>query len=440
MHGLLRTEGPRTAGAVLAGLIVGWLIGFPVWGLLGAVSGLLGFHLWQASRLLAWSQAPKKYELPSGSGIWEEVFNSAYTRYKQARKRKKRLAGMLSEFRASTGALPDAAVVLDATGQIAWYNNAAGSMLGFRASKDLGQRVSNLLRHPTFNRYFCSEDADRNGVEMPSPVDSESTLWVRLIPYGQNQILLIARDITDVKRLEQTRRDFVANASHELRTPLTVVRGYLDMMGEESADGGPLAPWQAPLKEMRRQAARMQQIIADLLKLANLEASSSPNNVESVDMPSLLRAALEELEALSGGEHRVSAEIVDGLHVTGSQSELYSVITNLLSNALRYTPPGGEVTVSWRESGSRAVLIVHDSGIGIAARDIPRLTERFYRADVARSRETGGTGLGLAIVKHALERHEARLHIESQVGKGSTFRCEFPARRVIRTAALAKAS
>lgn len=440
IRSLLRAEGLRSGAVVGAGLLLGWWLVTPLWGLLASVGGLLAYHLWQANRLLHWSRSPKQYELPTGSGIWEEIFNSAYSRYKLARKRKKRLGDILGEFRASTAALPDAAVVLDSAGQIVWYNVAAGRLFGFLSTKDLGQRVNNLLRHPRFVGYFQSDPPDEAGVEIPSPNEPENTLWVRLIPYGREQMLLIARDVTAFKRLEQSRRDFVANASHELRTPLTVVRGYLDMMGEEATPEGPLGPWHAPLTEMRRQAARMQKIIADLLKLANLEVTTGQPKAETVDMPAMLRGAVEELEALSANQHRIEAHIAEDLHLSGSQSELYSIVSNLCSNALRYTPQGGQISLSWRETGGRALLIVKDSGIGISARDLPRLTERFYRADIARSRETGGTGLGLAIVKHALERHEGKLRISSTLGKGSVFTCEFPSQRIAKPSRLAHAS
>lgn len=271
-------------------------------------------------------------------------------------------------------------------------------------------------------------DEEYRGIEMPGLNEAEQTLWLRLIPYGRQQRLLIARDITDRKRIEQMRRDFVSNASHELRTPLTVVSGYLEMMVAEARAGDEgLAPWAEPISEMQRQAVRMESIIADMLKLARLEAAGRISEREPISMARLLRDALKEAEALSDGRHAISAQIDESLGLAGQSSELQSIVGNLLSNAVRYTPEGGRIDVRWAREGEARVLEVADTGIGITPRDLPRLTERFYRADIARSRETGGTGLGLAIVKHAVERHGGQLEIDSTPGRGSRFRCRFPA-------------
>lgn len=429
MKGLLRAEGVRTALTYILALAMGQLWDAPWLWLTLASTGLLCLHLYYAGRLMHWAAEPKKRDLPDGSGIWRGIYAASLNRYRQARKRKKRLAGMLAEFRASTAALPDAAVVLDPQGQISWFNGAAAALLGLSSGKDLGQRINNLLRHPDFTAYCASFAERREGVEIPSPVMEGGTLLVRLIPYGRQQRLLIARDITVFKRLEETRRDFVANASHELRTPLTVVRGYLEMMGDE-LDAAPVpGKWAEPVRAMRKQAARMQQIVHDLLTLAALEDVRRPAAKEVLDMPQILLEALQEAQRLSDGEHRFVQEIEPELNLYGTAGEIRSVVANLLGNAVRYTPAGGTITLQWERCDGQAVLRVSDSGIGIPARDIPRLTERFYRSDVARSRETGGTGLGLAIVKHALERHQAELRIDSTVGRGSTFICIFPAVR-----------
>ncbi len=439
LRDLLKAEGEHCAMWLLGGLLLGLLFGSPVAGLMVGALTLLGIHLWYAVHLLLWLRRPKKIELPDGVGIWREIYDLSVERHKQARKRKKRLAGIVKEFRASTTALPDAAVVLDGDSNIAWFNQAAIDLLALRGNQDIGQRINNLLRHPEFNAYFGAPEPDASGVEISAPAAPERTLWVRMIHYGKDQCLLIARDVTELKRIEQTRRDFVANASHELRTPLTVLRGYLDMMVGESHEDEALRPWAEPIDEMLRQATRMNQIIGDLLKLANLESGQALNHRECVSMPALIGSAVEEARAISAGRHRLELAVDEDLHLYGSASDLQSVIANLLSNALRYTPQGGVVRLEWQEEQGRAMLSVSDSGIGIAAQDLPRLTERFYRADAARSRETGGTGLGLAIVKHALERHEASLMISSQLGKGSVFRCQFPAHRLERLAPSAQA-
>ncbi len=443
---LLRLFGYACLGSLLAAPFDAPLVGLCL--------GLLGFiwhHLWYAAALLRWLDAPKKYELPDGVGVWRDIYTGSYDRWKQGKKRKRQLRAIVSEFRASTAALPDAAVVLDADGCISWFNEAATSLLELEGSRDRGIRISHLIRHPEFAAYLASDDTDKTGIEIAGPAESGRILWIRVIAYGQGQKLLIARDVTKMKQLEQSRRDFVANASHELRTPLTVLRGYLDMMAQEAEsddvavqagdkrhDDG-LAPWHAPLQEMRRQASRMQKIIADLLKLANLEASSRHASDELVDIPALIGASLEEAMVLSDGQHELVAHVDETLNLRGNQAELHSIISNLLSNALRYTPPQGKIEIYWENRRNGALLRVCDTGIGIAPTDLPRLTERFYRADTARSRETGGTGLGLAIVKHALERHEGQLKIHSQLGQGSEFACQFPSARTLTRDALAKA-
>lgn len=424
---LLRLEGATTISVVVLGVIAGEVFGHPLVGLALALGGLLAVQLWYAAHLRLWQQSPKANELPAGYGIWESIYDDAYMRYRQARKRKKRLAAILKEFRASTGALPDAAVVLDKSARITWFNAAANRMLGFQTSRDVGQRVANLIRNPDFLHYLESDDSAPEGVEIPSLENPENTLWVRLVPYGKSQRLLIARDITDRKRIEQMRRDFVSNASHELRTPLTVVSGYLEMLVAEADLQAPgLESWAQPLREMRRQSARMESIIKDMLKLARLEASSRVAEREPIHMSRLLRDATKEAQALSEGRHTIQAEVDEELGLAGQPAEIQSIVGNLLSNAVRYTPDGGEIFLRWYADEEGRWLEVRDTGIGIDPRDLPRLTERFYRADVARSRETGGTGLGLAIVKHALERHDAVLHVRSEQGAGSCFRCQFP--------------
>ncbi|ORE86214.1 PAS/PAC sensor signal transduction histidine kinase [Oceanococcus atlanticus] len=443
---LLRLFGYASLGALLAVPFQAPMVGLCL--------GLLGFiwhHLWHAAALVRWLNAPKKHELPDGVGIWREIYTGSYERWKQGKKRKRQLRAIVSEFRASTAALPDAAVVLDADGCISWFNEAATNLLDLEGKRDRGIRISHLIRHPEFANYLKADDSEKAGIEIAAPAESGRMLWIRVIAYGQGQKLLIARDVTKMKQLEQSRRDFVANASHELRTPLTVLRGYLDMMAQEAesdeiaaqagekdtTDG--LAPWHAPLQEMRRQASRMQKIIADLLKLANLEASGRHASDELIDIPALIGASLEEAMVLSDGQHEFIAHVDESLNLRGNQAELHSVISNLLSNALRYTPPQGKIEIFWENRSNGALLRVCDTGIGISPTDLPRLTERFYRADTARSRETGGTGLGLAIVKHALERHEGQLKIRSQLGQGSEFTCHFPRTRSVTRDALAKA-
>jgi two-component system phosphate regulon sensor histidine kinase PhoR len=327
--------------------------------------------------------------------------------------------------------LPDGAVVLGEQGIILWFNRAAQALLGLRVSHDIGIRIANLIRHPSFTDYIANQ-AYEGEIEVPSPINRAVSLALRIIPYGNNQRLMIVRDVSEIRRLETARRDFVSNASHELRTPLTVLRGYLDMLDPETREGRSLADWRMPISEMRQQSARMESLINDMLKLARLESDVYEHKQELLDAPMILGRAIDEGRSMSGGQHRFEINVQPGLLLFGREVEAQSIFSNLITNAVRYTPAGGVIRVSWWDNAEGAHLAVADSGIGISEDDIPRLTERFYRVDVGRSRASGGTGLGLSIVKHALERHEGTLRIESEPGVGSTFYCDFPPHRAHR--------
>ncbi len=436
---LWRQEGARLVGIGMLGAAFGWLLGRT---LLGASLGLGLYALWQVRHLVhlrLWLQRPKHYELPEPVGLWGEVFDGLLDLQRKNRKKKKKLAAMLAEFQASTAALPDGAVVLGKRGEIVWFNTAARRLLGLRLPQDVGIRVPNLLRHPAFTRFFDAGQFDRE-VEMPSPVNQARTVSLRVIPYGQQQKLLIVRDISERLMLDAARRDFVANASHELRTPLTVLRGYLDMMEIDARDAGALTGWHAPLLEMRNQALRMEALINDMLKLARLESGRVQMREELLDAPALIRRVIDDARQLSKDEHRFETVIDAGLWVSGGEVELHSIFANLVNNAVRYTPTGGVIRIGWAHTAQGARFSVADSGIGIAQQDIPRLTERFYRVDIGRSRASGGTGLGLSIVKHALEAFDSHLEIESEIGVGSTFSCVFPPQRAQRAPEMARPS
>lgn len=416
----------------MLGLLVGVWVDSLAWGLCAATVPYAFWHTVQAYRLTKWLSGGRLSEIPEATGLWGSIFEGIYSLKRRNRKRKRRLAAIVSEFQASTAALPDAAVVINRDEEIVWFNQAASRLLGFGTQRDVGQRIGFLLRSPDFNRYIESGDYE-SGVEIAAPNNEDVTLNIRLVPYGNQQRLLIARDVSHLHRLEQTRRDFVANASHELRTPLTVLSGYLDMMeqeGDSELDG-----WRTPILEMRNQAHRMQRIITDLLKLARLETNTLDVGLEPVDIADVVRELEDEARELSQGRHTLDFSAQPQVFVTGRRSELYSCLSNLVFNALQYTPEGGSISVRWWRDERGAHFSVRDTGIGVSSRDLPRLTERFYRVDVARSRETGGTGLGLAIVKHALERHQGELEIESEEGKGSCFTCHFPLERLQEQAA-----
>jgi two-component system, OmpR family, phosphate regulon sensor histidine kinase PhoR len=426
----LRREVSKIAGVCLVGVFVGWIFEHALLGYAVTVTMYLAVQLRHLRALRQWLESPKHVELHEPGGIWGEVFEKLLDMQKRNKKRKKKLQAIVSEFQASTAALPDGAVVLGERGEIVWFNKAAQAMLGLRGQQDVGIRIPNLIRNPDFAEYF-SDDEYLGDVEVSSPINRSVRIALKVIPYGNNQRLMIVRDVSELRRLETARRDFVANASHELRTPLTVLRGYLDMIEPESRGPGALAPWRMPIAEMRTQSARMESLINDMLKLAKLE-SDVDTKQDVLDVPAVLRRVIEDARAMSAGAHALEAEVDPELFLFGRETEAQSIFSNLVSNAVRYTPNGGRIAVRWYGDDEGAHFAVTDSGIGIADDDIPRLTERFYRVDVGRSRASGGTGLGLSIVKHALQRHEGRLEIQSKLGEGSTFICHFPPHRVHR--------
>ena len=420
----------RLVGLTGLALIIGFISGHTLACLLISYVAYLFWHINNIKRLQKWLNKPGKTNPPQGTGIWAEIFDRIYHLQKQNRNRKKKLAKYITRFKESTAAMPDATVVLNRHDQIEWINKAAQESLGLQPAKDVGQHLSNLIRHPGFIRYISRKDYDAP-IELPSPADEQQMLSIRIIPYGQDQRLLIARDVTRLKNLEQMRRDFVSNISHELRTPLTVIHGYLESMQDESDDS--LKDWQDNIDMMKRQSNRMQNIVDDLLMLSRLENEEVQRaSREEVAVPSLLHMIKDEAMALGAEKQQtISLECDDDLGIFGVQNELYSSFSNLVFNAVRYTPNGGSITMRWYQDQNGAHFEVQDTGIGVPPQHIPRLTERFFRVDVGRSRDIGGTGLGLAIVKHILERHNASLSITSQVNRGSTFRCNFPAENII---------
>jgi two-component system phosphate regulon sensor histidine kinase PhoR len=338
------------------------------------------------------------------------------------------LRRLLKRFHKMTVALPDAIVELaPGSDEIEWWNDAAARFLGFKYPRDSRQRISNLLRSPAFLDYLQHEENYEQEIEIPSPVDEEFTLRIRVIPYSGNRRLLVARDMTRMQRLERTRQDFVANVSHELRSPLTVISGYLETLLDEQEFGEEYAN---QLRSMQKQAERMNRIVDDLMLLSRLETEIPQADPAPVPVYRLIDSIANQARELSGvEEHTIELDVDSGLCLKGRESELYSAFSNLVFNAVRYTPAGGLIDIRWQATDGEVVFSVEDSGVGIAPHHIPRLTERFYRVDTGRSRSTGGTGLGLAIVKHVLLRHEGWLEIESKLDNGSEFRCHFPSER-----------
>ncbi|PXF63839.1 phosphate regulon sensor histidine kinase PhoR [Kangiella spongicola] len=388
---------------------------------------LFAYLLWnliQLSRLFYWLVKSKSLYPPSAPGIWGEVFNHLYVLQRKNRKELKKLKGIISEFRASTSALREGALIISNQGEIRWFNKASEKLLGLKANTDIGQRLFNLLRHPNFIEYEKARDYEKP-LTIQSPVDEKLMLNVHITPYNNDQRLVIIRDITEKHRLERVRQDFVANVSHELRTPLTVISGYLEMLDPELYPE--LKSVEKPLSMMRHQALNMGRLVDDLLLLSRLDAKDlQSSKSQQIDVKSMLEGICTEAKALSGDkEHSIQFHCQSNKKLIGSEKQIRSAFSNLVFNAVRYTQKGGRIDIYWKETEQNLILSVCDNGPGIKKEHIPRLTERFYRVDSGRSREQGGTGLGLAIVKHVLELHDGHLEIESTVGQGSTFNCFF---------------
>ena len=417
----------KLALVLAVGLGLGAAVGRPWPGLAIAALIVVGWHYWRLHRVLQRLAARQRLEPAGGSGAWNELDALLFRGQTEMRARKRRLLAMLRAYRAVAAALPDAVVLVERNSQrVLWFNEAATPLLGLRYPRHHGAPVADALQPLPMAQWLAAGRNAEPMEDVASPADPGMRLSLRLLPYSDELWLLLARDVSKLLRLEHMRRDFVANVSHELRTPLTVIHGYLEML---DADDNP--EWSTLLAEMRRQSQRMTRLVEDLLTLSRLEARDQLPE-EHVAMAPLLASLRREAEALSGGRHRVRVEDDARVDLRGAGKELHSAFGNLVSNAVRYTPDGGEITVRFaRTADGGAALSVRDTGYGIPAAHLPRLTERFYRVSTSRSRETGGTGLGLAIVKHVLGLHGAQLQIASDVGAGSTFSCHFGAERVL---------
>lgn len=421
----------RMAFFYLPFALFGWLIDHLPLCLLVAAVCHLGWHYRFQKRLSDWLWHDRSLVPPSGSGSWEYIFNGIYKLQQRHRARRRELAGLIRRFREGAEALPDAAVVFRTDGSILWCNRLAEQLLGFRWPEDAGQHIGNLIRNPAFNAYL-GKGAYDEPLEMSSPVNEEKFLEFRIMPYASDQAMLVVRDVTRLRSLEKTRKHFVSNVSHELRTPLTVLKGYLEMTAEMAEE--PLSPamWAKAHRVMMEQTIRMDNLVNQLLTLSRIEAAPSVDLSHLVDMPAMLGLLEQEARALSGERaHQIEFMVQPNLLVRGDQEQLRSAVSNLVYNAIHYTPAGRKITVEWRKQGAMALFAVSDEGEGIAPEHLARLTERFYRVDKARSRHTGGSGLGLAIVKHALSHHDCQLDIESRVGLGSRFSFLIPARMVV---------
>ncbi|MCX7194226.1 MAG: phosphate regulon sensor histidine kinase PhoR [Proteobacteria bacterium] len=424
----IRVSMPVLYGALLALLLsVMFSVTLALIFMLLVLLVVMGYRARQLYKLGEWLSDARLETIPEGGGIWDDVFSRLYKMVKRHKETRQKLAMELLNIEQATAALPEGVVSLNEVNRIEWCNPLAQFHFGLNANRDIMQDITYLVRQPEFIDYMQAGNFDEPLV-MKAARHEDMVLSIKLILYGVNKRLLISRDITQLERIETMRRDFVANVSHELRTPLTVVNGFVENlqdMHDLSHD-----KIQRALHLMAEQTSRMDHLVSDLLTLSRLENDQSPMRTETVDMQTLLDDVYRDGQMLSSDRHQHSLEMTGPARLSGNRNELRSAFSNLVSNAVRYTPEGGAIKLRWAVRAGQAVFSVEDSGIGIEAEHIPRLTERFYRVDRSRSRETGGTGLGLAIVKHIAMRHQARLEVLSEKGCGSTFSLVFPEKRI----------
>ena len=407
--------------------------------LLCLLIGAIAIIFWQYHRfklLYDWIRQPNRNPMPFTTGVISDISSVFDHLMKSNRRRKKRLQQYMSQFRHGASALPDALVILDSQARIEWMNDTAKPYLGINWPRDIKSPINNLIRHPNFTRLLNDVYSgasvltpEQSTTEFPAPVGKRLVLSVSVVPYADGLYLLIARDVTRLIDTYTIRKDFVANVSHELKTPLTVFKGYVELLEDNKSLNNKAVK---AVSEMREYSNRMHAIIEDLLYLSKLEHEAAPTGTERVSVAELVAEIHNVAHSVSGDDkHLFRFDLNPSLLIEGSSSELQSAFTNLVVNAVKYTPAGGLIKIHWYEDETGGHFEVIDNGPGIAQHHLSRLTERFYRADTDRSRDKGGTGLGLAIVKHVLQRHQAKLAIESELGVGSTFRCSFPASRLI---------
>jgi two-component system phosphate regulon sensor histidine kinase PhoR len=421
----------RVSLLLLAAALAGAVFGRPGLGVGLAVSAILVHWFYQLWRIQVWLSQPETVT-PEANGVWGDILDRIYHLRRKEREARQGLQSTVDYLRDSFASMRDGTIMVDSRGSIAWSNEAAEPLLGLRFPEDQGQAILNLIRIPEFHRYFLAGDYSES-LQINTGVESELYLQIDISNFGDGDRLVFARDVTRMTRMEQIRRDFVGNVSHELRTPLTVITGYLDTI-LDNAEG--LDPrYIKPLEQMAQQSVRMENLLKDLLWLSRIESVNNIEKHDTVDVIAMLEELREELSGTAEGRV-VELEVDCPARVLGDYRELHSAVSNLLLNALKYSPEQSVVTIGWHRKGEECHLTVRDTGQGIAAAHLPRLTERFYRVDDSRSSATGGTGLGLAIVKHVAMAHNARLNIESVVGVGSCFTLVFPCKSVTDSASV----
>ena len=415
-------------------LIFSWVIGVifserAAWITAVICLGLvLVYQLWHSAKLTELLLSPTCDEVPRAFGAWGEIYYRFHKLVKSWRDQVLEVGQQHQRFIQAIQASPNGVVMLNEDDQVEWCNAIAEEHFGLNAKRDAMQRITHILRKPTFVQYIVRQNY-RDPVRLTSMGNFEQfTLDVQIFPYGDKQKLILSQDVSQVEKTDAMRRDFVANVSHELKTPLTVLTGFLETLTELDLSKEDQRRY---LDLMAMQAGQMKTLVEDLLTLAKLEGNPEPPVSQVVNMSDMMTQLKLEAEGLSKGKHTFKFDHSSTKNVTGDELELHSAFGNLLSNAVRYTPEGGTITVTWKDAGDEAELMVSDTGQGIAAEHIPRLTERFYRVDRSRSRDTGGTGLGMAIVNHVIIRHQGELKIQSTVGVGSQFSLVFPKQRII---------
>ncbi len=408
---------------LMAAFIFGYINHFTYSCIIAVLFAYICWHWYQLSRFQRWLKNQNTEDAPYSIGVWGEIFRLSRNLYKKNIKRQQRLKSSVNRMRDSTAALSDAVLLVDCYGRLEWWNQSASFLLGLKQPVDIGQPLMNLIRHPKFKAYFEQEEYDEP-LSMVSPVNDKIQLQFKITLFGRRDRLIMVQDITRITQLEKMRKDFVANVSHELRTPLTVVSGYIETMSMQADELPPR--WQRMLQQMTEQSLRMSNLIKDLLMLSRLETTASKQD-EAVAIRPLLEQIMRATETLNQEkQHQIELFIEQDGDIQGITSELHSAFSNLIFNAIKYTPNKGHIQIKWHVNKQYCQLDVIDNGIGIAPQHIPRLSERFYRIDSSRSQATGGTGLGLAITKHVMRHHQGQLQISSELGVGSQFSCIFP--------------
>lgn len=411
--------------SVLAGGFIGWLFGQLLVGLVIVLSGWVIWNAVSLVRLHRWLNAGAADEVPEGKGLWGATFDELHRLEREHRFSEAQLKSIIDRVQESTTALQDAVVMVDTHGNIEWWNKAAKRLLGLKRPDDVGQGVTNLIREPRFVDYFENRYY-QEPLQLASPINQNLQLQYTITEFGKNERLMLIRDVTRVHRLERMRQDFVGNASHELRTPLTVIQGYLETL-QDQFEGEGNAGLRRALQLMESQAKRMANLVTDMLMLSRLETTDTPMDEKPVGIAHMLAEIYASaVHLLPEKNHQITLDVEPDYELIGQEPELQSAFSNLVFNAVKYTPDNGKIHIEWKVDKKGGHFSVTDDGIGIEGFHINRLTERFYRVDQGRSSAQGGTGLGLAIVKHVLLRHNAELEVDSEPGEGSRFSCHFP--------------